>query len=483
MPQTLELDATGVDRAAVARALGGALGRPTKLAMLWHDNGDGALAARGLALAERRESRSTVWQLAPLHSAPGAPTLTAEAASPDGLGGDLPAPLLPVAAFSGTRRSMDRDEIRIVLVQGEMRGIAATAPLHRLHLTGAPAAVVALAQELAGAQPLRVPPQSIACAAMQAAGRLGVVPHVEAGAGGALSAELSIGEACARLCAELAGALLWRGAQIAGTAAPVPRDPEPVHQMRVTLRRLRSALALFAPLLVCPDMSAAQTGLKALGAALGPARDWDVFAGETAASIAAAFPGETAIARLLAAAERRRIAAHAALRAHLAGADDRRLGIALASLASFSPWDTGAAAEPADAPAETLLAFASRALSRARHRLLAPGADIDALPEDALHAIRLRAKRLRYAAEMFAPLFPGRDTGRFLRRLAALQAALGRLNDGAVAAGLLAQLGAPAGHGFAAGLIRGYTAAHAPGTRRSIARAWRRLRRSAPFWK
>ena len=342
MSCTLELDATGVGRAALARALGGRLGRPAKLAMLWHDNGDAGLAARGLALSERRESRGTLWQLAPLHPAPGAGSPIAEAAEMHSLGHALPAALLPVAAFAGTRRRVARDEVDIVLVQGELRGLAGTAPLQRLQLRGTAAAVVALARHLAGADGVRVPPDSIARAAMQAAGRLGAAPHKVAGAAG-LSAGLSIGEAFALLCAGLAGTLLGRGAQIAAIqiagGAVVPRDPEPVHQMRVALRRLRSALALFAPALPCPDMAAARSGLKALAAALGPARDWDVFVAETASGIAAGFPDEPAMARLLGAAERRRSAAHAALRAHLGSADDRRLGVALASLASFSPWN------------------------------------------------------------------------------------------------------------------------------------------------
>ena len=67
-------------------------------------------------------------------------------------------------------------------------------------------------------------------------------------------------------------------------------DPEYVHQARVALRRLRSALKLFAPVLP-PDFVAAygQTW-QTLASALGDTRNWDVFITETLPPILEAFP-------------------------------------------------------------------------------------------------------------------------------------------------------------------------------------------------
>jgi len=67
------------------------------------------------------------------------------------------------------------------------------------------------------------------------------------------------------------------------------RDPEYLHQMRVALRRLRSALAVFAPLFPEPVISPARTELKWLANGLGPARDWDVLVTEMLPQIAAEF--------------------------------------------------------------------------------------------------------------------------------------------------------------------------------------------------
>ena len=64
---------------------------------------------------------------------------------------------------------------------------------------------------------------------------------------------------------------------------------------------------------------------------------------------------------------------------------------------------------------------------------------------------------------------------------AALQEALGALNDGAVAAHLMADLGRGA-RGFAAGVVTGHVAARSGDTRTGIRRAWARFRDVEPFW-
>ena len=70
---------------------------------------------------------------------------------------------------------------------------------------------------------------------------------------------------------------------------------------------------------------------------------------------------------------------------------------------------------------------------------------------------------------------------RFNKRLAALQEALGTLNDGAVAADLTGRLGRN-GRGFAAGIVAGYAAAQSGDARGRIRRAWSLFRDVEPFW-
>ena len=58
-------------------------------------------------------------------------------------------------------------------------------------------------------------------------------------------------------------------------------DAEGVHQIRVAVRRLRAALALFEPHLHPATLSGLNDELRRFGSIFGQARDWDVFVLET----------------------------------------------------------------------------------------------------------------------------------------------------------------------------------------------------------
>jgi triphosphatase len=116
-------------------------------------------------------------------------------------------------------------------------------------------------------------------------------------------------------------------------------------------------------------------------------------------------------------------------------------------------------------------------------RLLSAGKRIEELDVPSLHGVRLRAKRARYAAEMFLALHHGKAPQRFIRRLSVLQQRLGVLNDGAVATHLLAELGGPGGrHAYATGIVVGFLAARAAKIRPRIVRAFERFRRQPGYW-
>jgi CHAD domain-containing protein len=228
-------------------------------------------------------------------------------------------------------------------------------------------------------------------------------------------------------------------------------------------------------------VDAADSGLKALAAKLAPTRDWDVFVTETAAEAVGAFPEEPRLKRLVNAVERRRRACHEELRGFLNGPEFRRLGVELACLAA-EPISAEATDSPDEtAPAASLEAFAANVLGKRLKRLLRVEDDIARLEPAALHDIRLRAKRMRYAAEVFAPLYPAKATHRFLRRLSRLQDQLGAFNDATVAASLLGEL-RNGSHAFAIGLVLGFVGARNRETRGSIDKAWVKFHRLEPFW-
>ena len=94
------------------------------------------------------------------------------------------------------------------------------------------------------------------------------------------------------------------------------------------------------------------------------------------------------------------------------------------------------------------------------------------------------SKRLRYAAEVFAPVFGAKAGRRFLRRVAALQEGLGLANDAAVARGLAARLAKPGdgGRAWAVGVVEGWSEARVAANRGDALRAWQRLHGKDRFW-
>jgi len=468
--------------------------RRTAVEMVWYDTPETALAAAGLSLCERHVGRETTWRLERMRGTPETPwppgtpaPLVAEAPLPAGLGHELPSPLLPVAAFSGELRTLpllpEAAPLSAALLHGALRAVAGERPVCRVALAGPPDRLESLARAGAGALALSVPELSLAAEAYATAGR--AVPPRAIGAP-ELPTEVTVAEAFARVAGHLAGVLLhWAPLAMAGAT------PEAVHQMRVALRRLRSAISLFRGAMGGPDLDSVNMDLRALSRVLGPARDWDVFCAGTGTAVAAGFPHDRAVVRLLAAAERQRQAGYVALRGYLDSPAFRLLGIRLACLAAFRPWehapptDDGdeAAAKQAALRAAPLAEFAARALARRLERVLQVGDDLTDLPIEAVHTVRIQSKRLRYAAEFFAPLFPRKETRRFLRRVSALQERLGHLNDGAVAEGLMAQLGrGGAERAMAVGIVRGFVAAGMPRARGKGERCWHRFRRLDPFW-
>jgi CHAD domain-containing protein len=464
---------------ALRRRLALRFGRPHLFSLAWHDGEDGALARAGRTVTAWREGQRHGWRLDPLVATAEHPLLLAqpptplaEAATPAALFAPAPPPVLvPVLHLDARRRNAapGPDEVAASLVEGTLGtdgGAAIGAPaLARLTLSGPAPAVATRARLLAetlGATPATHPLAGEArlLAAMPVPARpLGpAIPAPGAEPGAILAHAVS----------HLLAVVLHHAPRAAAGA-----HGEPVHQMRVALRRLRSIAALFRPVTGCPEVEALRDGAKALATMLGPARDWDVFLAGAGPATAAAFPDEPGLAPLLAAAEDRRAAAYADLAAWLAGPGLAHLAIDAALLSQSRPWPA------AGVPTDT---FETAILDRQRRRVVGRKHNPAGQPDAALHALRLRAKRLRYAAELFAPLHPGRPARRFLRRLAALQEELGLLNDGVVADALMHDLAGAGGTALPGGLVRGFVAGRADGARARIVRAWKRLRRCSPFW-
>ena len=247
-------------------------------------------------------------------------------------------------------------------------------------------------------------------------------------------------------------------------------DPEFVHQMRVGLRRLRSALRLFKRWLALPE--GLQSEIDWLGSLLAGARDAEVLAGRTLPELMRACPQESGLdlarlqAELSALARQRRSQAAQAV----ASARYQALIQALTQWVERRGWR----AMPDKNARKLLLERLGKPLDKAAARLLnqrlkkvricGQSLAAQATPEDR-HRLRIAIKKMRYATEFFSSLtaVPGvqRCLGR-LARLTALQEALGELNDASVAATLLARLDREhPGLSGAIGFTRGFLCARA----------------------
>jgi inorganic triphosphatase YgiF len=261
-------------------------------------------------------------------------------------------------------------------------------------------------------------------------------------------------------------------------------DPEGVHQMRVGLRRLRSALRLFRRQLPVHETEALAPELRWLGRLLGAARDLDVFLEELLGPVTKNRPRDRGLAALREAAEKARREAYTALRRELASQRHTVLVLRLGRLVDGGAFRGRAAGELAR-PARPL---ARRLLRRRAERVRQLGARFDELSPPQLHRLRIRAKRLRYAIELLAPLFPGAAPERAARRLADLQDALGHLNDQATAEQLVARLRERLPEVTpeivrAEGFVMGWASSTAALGRERLADAWRRVERLEPFWE
>ena len=294
-----------------------------------------------------------------------------------------------------------------------------------------------------------------------------------------LAADASVAQALAAIANDCMAQI---GANADGVG--VGADTEFLHQMRIGVRRLRSLIRLTRGVSATelPTLPAPQAEeLRWLAASLGPARDWDVFVDEVLPPIARSFRVRRELTSIRIRAARRRAQQRA--KAQEAVASPRFLQLLLALGAFFA--DIAQAATPdAAAPA---LAFATTLLGQREQKLRKLGKRLPTATDGERHEVRIAAKKLRYAAEFFSPLFPERRARAYVRSLSRLQSALGVLNDGASAERLLAELAPPEATippriAYAAGLTRGWIAASQVAGIGVVDKAWRAFAKRKPFW-
>ena len=485
--------------------------RTQRLLAIYFDTPDDRLAAAGLALRLRREGHRWVQTLkGPPESGSGAGVAARLENERDRGGAAKPPPLdatqwretpwralladaqrrgltarfatdfhrteLPVALDDGTRATVCIDV-------GEVRdGRGGATPLSEIEVELAQGRIDALyrfAARLATRLPLAVEPRSKAergYALVRGTHRLparATHPPLD-GEDTAAAALQSLLRACAIQITDNADGTLAHD------------DPEWVHQLRVGTRRLRACLALARSAVPSDALTTVLDDARWLARALGPVRDLDVLATETlpAVRVYTSKRGDGAATRALGAFAKRvdaaRREARDAARAAVASPRFTHLVLGAGGLAATPLLGAAAGSKAAHVLRGRARDFAAPWLARRHRKLVRRARGIGKASDEALHEVRLAAKRLRYVTEFFADVFDARRAGGYRRALARLQDALGAQVDLQVAIRLAHAIeGRDSPSALA---LQRYVKAHARANGVAVLRRWRAFRDCPRFF-
>jgi CHAD domain-containing protein len=207
-------------------------------------------------------------------------------------------------------------------------------------------------------------------------------------------------------------------------------DSGALHQMRIALTRLRTAILFFSPMVADIKWTRIRDELKWLNGQLGTVRDLDV-----------------AIERLTAMDKQRpraipyyrswngkRAEGHRHLARALRSTRYRRLMESTSSWVENGPWSVMRGKQATKERASPIAAYSAGKLTRWRKRLLKKSRGLLKMGTRKLHRLRLRNKKLSYSIEFFEDLFPDKKLSRqqtTLKHLRKAQRSLGQLNDDA----------------------------------------------------
>ncbi|WP_271896628.1 CYTH and CHAD domain-containing protein [Candidatus Phyllobacterium onerii] len=218
--------------------------------------------------------------------------------------------------------------------------------------------------------------------------------------------------------------------QIQANLSPAENGGEGVHQLRVALRRLRTALYFLRREFETPSLLALDGEARRFARTLGPARNWDVFIDSTLADIEKSNLPDIDFSSLRAASVPFRNEGYGIVRDNIADSQTNRFLLSLGLVIQRKSWRNEVASEDLRTLAEPLTKFASKVLTRIERKALKSGRHFRHLRPEARHRLRLTLKKLRYATEFFLPLYVDRGpTGKYLKQLSRLQDVLGEAND------------------------------------------------------
>ena len=471
------------------------------LTSTYFDTSDRALRKAGLTLRVRRQGERLVQTVKTDDT--GARAIAMRGEWEDDITGESPDPnapesgsrlprgiagaLAPLFVTKVTREALLIDRvpqtrIEAAIDSGEIRAATGEAaePVGEIELelkSGEPAALYDAALELVQRTPLRIEIRSKAERGWHLIEHFAAPPAVVHSRPVALDPEASVEEALRRIGRACMADLLRN------EAAVLAGEPEGVHQMRVALRRMRSALSTFKTLLPEGQYRAATEELRWLADLLGAVRNLDVFLADLLLPAVEPLSATADLASLRAVIEEWRGAAHR----HLveAALSPRYTLSVLRQLRWFEGYgwrDTGGDEPPAGLSAP-IGEIAAPLLDRRWQALEKRGKSFARQTPQERHRLRIAVKKLRYSAELLASPFAASAVKDFVKPLKRLQDGLGHGNDVRVGYDLVSRLTArESGLARAAALVLGWHERSLGRGERKLKKTLRRLLGGTPPW-
>jgi inorganic triphosphatase YgiF len=424
----LKLAVDPADAGRLKRHLARTFGRQArsrqKLVSVYFDTPDFRLREAGLSLRVRRIGRRTVQTI---KSSDGAraglfdrgeweqsiarahPDLTAVADTPLArlLNGSVPETLRPVFETRIQRATYqaagDESLIAVALDQGDVDTGQDSAPLCEIEfelLSGDRVELFRLARTLSAVVPLRMAVQS---KSDRGYALIEGEPHPVAWA-----SEIHIDPAMS--CAEAFRVIAHNGLrQLAGNEPAVREGrPDALHQMRVGLRRVRAAMSLFRDIVADSGSERVKTELKWLAGTLAPARDLDVFMAEVLVPLREEHPDHQGLGDICHDIEMRRRRGYADAVAACRSERYQTVLLDIMEWIESGPWRTSDEPLLQSRREQPITALAADELSRRRRKIIKAGKNLRECSAEERHELRIRSKKLRYAVEFFAGVFPGK---------------------------------------------------------------------------
>jgi CHAD domain-containing protein len=269
------------------------------------------------------------------------------------------------------------------------------------------------------------------------------------------------------------------------------REVEGLHQLRVGLRRLTVAFQAFGEEFATPVIRELQERTKAFTSAVAPARDLDVFTDELfPPPVGAAGSDAAAFSLLQDRLERARRDAWDQAVERISSVEFAILLDDVAAAAQSRSWNGGHDLKSKLDMRAPVKSVAARRLDEYLIKARKRGRRIKSLDQRDCHRLRISLKKLRYAAEFYAPLFKKKKVKRYIKGVKELQDLLGAFNDTGQVRAILSQLTADdsaapqvqADLFFASGLINGWHCARGTRLGRSALKRWDKFRHVEPFW-